>query len=130
MDFAEKAHHTSAKYPADVSEFEVTGLKEVFKNDFYATFVSHSPVQIGLKFNEEHHIESNGTILVIGEIIDLHVDENLLENDGYINLSKAGVAAISGLDAYSVPLKTMRYGYQRPREQKPQINEVHLKNTN
>ena len=116
QDKVAQAHHTSAKYRADVSEFEVTGLKEVYRNDFYAPFVEGSPVQIGMKFVEEHFIKSNETLLVIGEMLHLHVEDDLVEEDGFVNLSKGKVASICGLDGYSVPTEPKRYGYQRPKE--------------
>ena len=45
----EDAHHTSAKYPKDVSEFNKTGLEEVYNNDFYAPFVKQSTIKMGMK---------------------------------------------------------------------------------
>ena len=32
----EEAHHTSAKYPSEISEFDKTNLSSVYKNNFYA----------------------------------------------------------------------------------------------
>lgn len=116
MDKAKQAHHTSAKYAADVSEFEVTGLKEKYLKGFHAPFVEGSPVQIGMKFVEEHFIAFNETLLVIGEMQHLHIQDHLLEEDGFVNLSKGQVASIIGLDGYSVPSEPIRYGYQRPKE--------------
>ena len=115
-DFAEQAHHTSAKYDRDVSEFDITGLQEVYRNGFVAPFVGESPVQIGLKFVEEYAIKENGTLLIIGEIVDVFLENGLLDSDGFINLYKAEVATISGLDGYSLPSGTARFGYQRPYE--------------
>lgn len=119
--FAEQAHHTSAKYASDVSEFEITGLKEVYRNGFHAPFVGQSPVQIGLKFVEEYKIKANGTLLIIGEITDVFLKDGLMDLDGFINLPKAEVAAISGLDAYSLPSGTARFGYQRPYEKSEEL---------
>jgi flavin reductase (DIM6/NTAB) family NADH-FMN oxidoreductase RutF len=116
MERAEQAHHTSAKYEADVSEFDVTGLKETYRNGFHPPFVDSSPVQIGMKFVEEHFIQSNETLLVIGEMQHLHVQEHLLEQDGFVNLSKGQVASICGLDGYSLPSEPKRFGYQRPKD--------------
>ena len=112
--FAEQAHHTSAKYDSGVSEFDVTGLTEEHLNDFYAPFVKESPVKMAMRFVEEHKIRTNETILVIGEILDLYVQEELLEEDGFVNLSKGKVASINGLDGYALPAEPKRFGYQRP----------------
>ncbi|TXE15063.1 flavin reductase [Seonamhaeicola algicola] len=113
--FIERAHHTSAKYPKGVSEFEVTGLTPVYKNSFKAPFVKESSVQIGLKYVEEYHIKANNTILVVGEIQQFYVDTAMLETDGFLNLSKAKTATINGLDGYAIPKLNTRFEYQRPK---------------
>ncbi|GFD71392.1 flavin oxidoreductase [Tenacibaculum sp. KUL113] len=111
----EEAHHTSAKYPSEISEFDKTTLSEEFKNGFYAPFVAESPLQIGMKFLEEHYIKVNGTILVLGEVTDLYFKDSMLSEDGFLNLSKEKVAAINGLDTYMVAENYKRLSYQRPK---------------
>lgn len=110
------AHHTSAKYDKDVSEFDITGLEEEYKNGWHAPFVKNAPIQIALTYCEEYKIKANGTIQLIGEIKDLFIKSNLLEDDGFINLSKANVVAINGLDGYAVPTLKERMTYQRPKK--------------
>ncbi|KJD36127.1 flavin oxidoreductase [Tamlana sedimentorum] len=114
-DIIEDAHHTSAKYDASISEFDITALQPEEKNKFHAPFVKGSPVQIGMKFVEEYHIKANDTLLIVGEIIDLYINDNLQEIDGFINLSKGEVAAINALDGYAVADKNKRFSYQRPK---------------
>ncbi len=111
----EDAHHTSAKYPEGISEFDKTDFEEEYKEDFLAPFVKGAPIQIGLKFIEEHPIKANGTILVLGEIVKLYVNESLLEEDYFINLSKGKIATINGLDGYTIPTNPKRMPYQRPK---------------
>ena len=111
----EDAHHTSAKYPDEISEFDKTVFEEEYRNDFYAPFVKRAPIQIGLKFLEEYHIKANGTLLVLGQIENLFIQENLLEDDLFINLSKGNIATINGLDGYTVPESPKRLPYQRPK---------------
>jgi flavin reductase (DIM6/NTAB) family NADH-FMN oxidoreductase RutF len=110
----EQAHHTSAKYGKQVSEFEITDLKEEYKNGWHAPFVKHAPIQMALTYCEEYKIKTNNTIQLIAEIKDLFVNEDILEADGFINLSKAGVVAINGLDGYALPVLKKRLNYQRP----------------
>ncbi len=111
----EDAHHTSAKYDASLSEFDMTDLKEEYKNAFPAPFVKQSPIQMAMTFVEEYNIKSNNTILLIGKIKDLYVYNNLLQNDGFLNLSEAQIVAINGLDGYSIPKLKTRLKYQRPK---------------
>ena len=115
-DILEEAHHTSAKYNSNISEFDVTQLKEEYKDDFFAPFVKHSPIQMAMQFVEEYNIKANNTVLLVGKIEKLYVPDSLLENDGFINLSKAKVATINGLDGYAIPELKTRLEYQRPKE--------------
>lgn len=112
----EDAHHTSAKYKYNVSEFDVTNLQETYKNNFWAPFVNGSPIQMAMEYVEEYPIKANGTILLVGEIKDLYLEDTLLETDGFVNLSKANIAAINGLDGYALPKLKTRLGYQRPKK--------------
>lgn len=111
----EDAHHTSAKYDSSISEFDVTNLISEYINDFYAPFVKDTPIKMAMQFVEEYDIKANNTILVIGKIIGLYINDELIENDGFVNLPKAEIAAINGLDGYSIPENKIRFGYQRPK---------------
>lgn len=110
------AHHTSAKYPKNVSEFDKTSLEEEYKDNWEAPFVKKAPIQLAMKYLEEYEIKANGTILVLAEIKKIYVREDLLEDDYLINLTKGEIAAINGLDTYAVPTNNLRLSYQRPKE--------------
>ncbi|MFB9055371.1 flavin reductase family protein [Mariniflexile ostreae] len=112
----EDAHHSSAKYESSISEFDKTGLDPEYKNGFFAPFVKNAPVQMAMRFVEQYDIKANGTILIIGKIIGLYVTKTSMEEDGFIDLSKGKVAAINGLDAYSIPQNHARFGYQKPKK--------------
>ncbi|MCG1037704.1 flavin reductase family protein [Polaribacter sargassicola] len=116
-DIIEEAHHTSAKYPAEISEFYKTTLQEEYLNDFKAPFVKGCAIKMGLKYLEEYHIKANDTILVLGEIVDLYIADDLVSKDGFVNLAKAKTAVINGLDGYAVPEDISRKGYQRPKKE-------------
>ena len=118
LPIIEDAHHTSAKYAKEVSEFGMTNLEEEYKNEWHAPFVKNAPIQMALTYCEEYIIKSNKCIQLIGEIKDLYIREDLLEADGFINLSKANVVAINGLDGYTVPKLKTRIEYQRPKKEK------------
>ena len=45
-DILEDAHHTSAKYEEEISEFDITELEAEYHNDCKAPFVKGSPVQM------------------------------------------------------------------------------------
>ena len=110
------AHHTSAKYNDETSEFDKTSFIEEYKENWNAPFVKNAPLQIAMNFLEELHIKANGTILILASIEKIHVRKEMVSEDYFINLSKGKIAAISGLDAYSVPRKISRLPYQRPKK--------------
>jgi flavin reductase (DIM6/NTAB) family NADH-FMN oxidoreductase RutF len=112
----EDAHHTSAKYPKEVSEFDKTNLEEEFKGKFKAPFVKGAPVQMSMKFIEEVYVPSNDVMLIVSQIEELYIDDALLQTDGLINLSKGNVATINGLDTYAVPNFKKQLSYQRPKK--------------
>ena len=115
-DIIEDAHHTSAKYEEAISEFDITALEDVYLNDCIAPFVKGSPVQMEMKFIEEYHIKSNNVIHIIAEIKNLYVKDDILNQDGFLDLAKAKVAAINGLDAYAIAKNNTRFNYQRPKK--------------
>lgn len=114
-DCIEDAHHTSAKYKALISEFDVTNLESEYKDSFTAPFVKYSPVQLAMEYVEEYPIRVNNTIMIVGKINGIYSNHELIEDDGFLNLSKANIAAINGLDGYAIPQHKVRYGYQRPK---------------
>jgi flavin reductase (DIM6/NTAB) family NADH-FMN oxidoreductase RutF len=115
QQITEDAHHTSAKYPKEISEFDQTALETEYIGDFAAPYVKGCHVQIGMRYLNEYKIEENDTILIIGTIEHLHINDAILETDGFIDLAKAETATINGLDGYAIPQQQTRYPYQRPK---------------
>lgn len=58
-DIFEKAHQASARYSADTSEFEATGLTPFFTERCTAPHVKEAHIKIGLEFAEEHYLQVN-----------------------------------------------------------------------
>ncbi|MFK7797690.1 MAG: flavin reductase family protein [Aureispira sp.] len=110
-----EAHHTSAKYPAEVSEFDKTTLNPEFRDNFYAPYVQEAVVKMGLKFREEIPIKANGTIMILGEIQEMIFPEACQREDGLVDLNAAETVCISGLDAYHLPQELARFEYARPK---------------
>jgi len=108
------AHHTSARYPADVSEFDQTDLKPSYSS-LNAPYVEQSVIKMGVQFKQKIDIELNATVLIIGEIIEIIIeDEDLVQNDGKLDLIKAQTVAVSGLDEYHTATSLGRLAYAKP----------------
>jgi len=108
------AHRTSAKFEAGTSEFDECGLTEKYMGNFAAPFVGESQIQIGLSFQEEHLIEANKTILIIGKVEKLLLPDHAVKDDGDIDLSILQSVCVGGLDTYYSSKKIGRCAYARP----------------
>ena len=109
-----RAHMTSAKFHASESEFDKCDIKREYNNNFFAPFVKESEVKIGMKLIEELKINSNNTILIVGEIIKIILDEdNNVSDDGSLNFDKIKTVCISGLDSYYNTKKIAKYPYAK-----------------
>lgn len=109
-----QAHQTSARYEKDVSEFDECGLTAEYSDVMKAPYVKESKIKIGFKFLEEHEIKSNGTIFIVGEIIELVLPEEIISKDGYVDIEKAETTTISGLDSYHETKRITRLSYAKP----------------
>ena len=112
----EDAHHTSAKYPDNISEFDQTNLEPEIKEGWKAPYVKGAQIQIGCSYVNEYLIKENDTILVIGKIEHLFIEEQLLGKDGWIQLDKGDIVSINGLDGYAIPTLIKRFEYARPKK--------------
>jgi flavin reductase (DIM6/NTAB) family NADH-FMN oxidoreductase RutF len=110
----EKAHQTSARYDMDVNEFNEVGLNEQYTLGFRAPFVAEAVVKIAMKLEDKISIPLNGTILLVGSIVHLELDSNLVGLDGYVDLSAAEVLISQGLDAYFTVNPIGRLPYAKP----------------
>ena len=109
-----QAHQTSARYNKEISEFDATGLKTEYKNDFFAPFVAQSNIQLGIEFREKIDMSINNTIMIIGEIVQIYIPNDCLSKDGYIDIEKANTITCSGLDSYHKTVQLDRLSYAKP----------------
>lgn len=113
-DIYQQAHQSSARYPREQSEFVAVGLAEEYSDILKAPYVAQSPVKTGLKLVETQTLAVNDTVLVIGEIVELHIEAMLMGDDGQLDLSAAKTVAVSGLDEYHSASSLGRLGYAKP----------------
>ena len=111
--FIDKAHYTSAKFDAHISEFEEVGLSEEYINDFYAPFVGESNIKIAMNFIEEQKIHANNTVLVVGEIQSVFLPQNIIGESGDVQLKDVQDVCISGLNNYYEVKQIGSFDYAR-----------------
>jgi flavin reductase (DIM6/NTAB) family NADH-FMN oxidoreductase RutF len=107
------AHHTSANYGAEISEFDKTKLEPEYKSEIDFPFVKNSPVQLLCKYLNEYYISENDTIHLIATIENVFYNESLEHKDGWLQLDKENIVAINGLDGYCLPRLIDRFEYAR-----------------
>ena len=109
-----QAHQTSAGYDKEISEFDACGLTPEYRETIKAPYVKESKIKIGLKFVEEQEIKANGTIFIVGEIMEVIIPDDVVAKDGYADIEKAGTIAISCLDSYHETNRISRLSYAKP----------------
>jgi len=112
-DHTAQAHATSAKFPAEDSEFAVCNFTEQWLSSFKAPFVQESHLKIGLSFVESIPIKINNTSLVIGQVEHLFIENNSISQEGYINLGQINSVGVGGLNTYYTLKKQSSYPYAR-----------------
>jgi len=114
-EFYKQAHQTAARYEG--SEFEATGLEEFYIEGVYAPFVASSPLQVGCQLVEFQTLQVNGSVMVIGSIEYIRVDEKGLRADGSLDLNALGTVTVSGLDEYHIGKRLAKLSYPKPRKE-------------
>ncbi|MEC9187554.1 MAG: flavin reductase [Bacteroidota bacterium] len=111
-----EGHYTSAKFDKETSEYDVCHFTPEFQHDFPVPYVKESFLKMGLKHVESIPIKYNGTVMIVGKILQVYVAKSSLSEEGYINLEKAKSVGISGLNTYYDLKKIDSYPYARPHE--------------
>ncbi len=112
--YLEKAHQASAKYAAEISEFDEIGLTTEFEKTIAAPFVKESRVKYALSLQEIIPIPLNKTYLVIGKIEMVKLEDNYVSPDGFIDLHRADTICSNGIDSYYLTQPVGRFQYAKP----------------
>ncbi|MDQ6812330.1 MAG: flavin reductase [Bacteroidota bacterium] len=112
--FLPSAHQTSAKYEAGISEFGEVGLTPEFHKNISAPFVKESVIKYALSLEQIIPIELNDTFLVIGKIMFIQIEKNIISEDGFLHLDKADSICSNGNDGYYTTALITRYSYAKP----------------
>ncbi len=112
--FLEQAHQTSAKYAAEISEFTEVGLTPEFESGISAPFVKESVIKYALSLEEIIPIKLNNTFLIIGKVLSVYLPDDILLEDGFLQLDKASSICSNGIDGYYETHLIERYQYAKP----------------
>ncbi len=102
-DIVQQMSLSSTEYPEGVNEFEKTGLT-MLESDLVKPFrVAESPVQFECKVNDIIKLGTEGGAgnLIICEVVKLHIDDEVLNEDNTINQERLDLVARAGENYYS-----------------------------
>jgi flavin reductase (DIM6/NTAB) family NADH-FMN oxidoreductase RutF len=121
LEMVDRAHQSSAKYSENISEFEELGIEKDRREGFHAPFVKNAKVQAAAEYVSEYYLEENKCILVICKITDIFIPQEIQQDDGWLNLEKAGTLTINGLDGYASAKLEKRLSYAQVDKQLEEI---------
>lgn len=112
-EIATQSHFTSADFPRDISEFDICKFTAQYLDGFVAPYVQESRIKIGLSLAERMDIKLNGTIMIIGQIEHVYMDNQYFDPANGLDLNQAGTICVSGLDSYHEVHKFASFPYAR-----------------
>ncbi|TYA52992.1 flavin reductase family protein [Formosa maritima] len=102
-DMVHQASLSSTEYPEGINEFHKAGLT-MLKSDLVKPFrVAESPIQLECKVNEIVALGNEGGAgnLVICEVVKIHMEDDILDVDDFIDQEKLDLVARAGGNYYS-----------------------------
>ncbi len=102
-DMIEKMNYASSEFDSDVDEFEKSGFTPIDSKLVKAKRVKESPVHLECKVLEILEIggKAGSGNLVVCEIINIHVNENVLDEKGHIDPFKLDTIGRNGGNWYT-----------------------------
>lgn len=111
-DTLEKMNITALPFDKEIDEFEKAGLTPIPSSVVKAPRVKESPVNIECKRFEIIQIGKMGIIL--GEVLKVHVKEDILNEKGYVDTTKLEIIGRLGGANYCLISKENTFELRRP----------------
>jgi hypothetical protein len=115
FDIVQQMSLSSADYPKDINEFLKSGLTPIPSDIVKPYRVAESPVQFECKVNEIIPLGKGGGAgnLIICEVVKIHINETVLDENGIIDPFKIDLVSRLGSDWYS-RAKTGLFSVEKP----------------
>lgn len=116
-EMAERVNQASAPYPFDVDEFDVTEFTRAPSSVVKPPRVLEAPGALECRVFEivTHGTGAQHGTWVIGEVLHLHVRDEMLAADGYPDTAKVHPAARMGRDEWAHITPDVTFRLTRPR---------------
>ena len=109
---AKVTDYVGVKSGRDIDKFDLKGDLKITKSEskvVKAPGIAESPVCLECKVKDI--IELGSHDMFIGEVVSTDIDESLLDENGKLDLSKAGLIAYSHGEYFSLGEKLGKFGY-------------------
>lgn len=115
-EIVHKMSLASSPYPAGVSEFLKAGFTPLLSEKVKPMRVAESPVQFECKVNEVIELGNEGGAgnLVICEVVQIHIHEDVLDENGMIDQLKIDLVARMGGNWYCRATKNSMFEIAKP----------------
>ena len=115
-DTAQQVYLASCSFEKGVNEFEKAGLTEVNSDLITPSRIKESSVNFECKVNDIVVLGEEGGAgkLVIAEILKMHIDENILDDEGNIDPFKLNIVSRYGANWYGKTTKDSLYEIAKP----------------
>lgn len=115
-DMVQQTSLASTEYPKEVNEFVKAGFTPINSDKIKPPRVKEAPVQLECKVNQIIPLGNQGGAgtLVIAEVLVIHINENILDNDGKVDIFKIDQVARLGGNWYSRITKDSLFEVAKP----------------
>ncbi|WP_405564589.1 flavin reductase family protein [Polaribacter sp. Asnod6-C07] len=102
-DIVQQMSLSSTEYPEGVNEFEKAGFTMLKSDEIKSFRVAESPVQFECKVNDVIFTGDEGGAgnLIVCEVVKMHINENVLDDNGAIDQHKIDLVARAGGSYYT-----------------------------
>ncbi|MCB0409655.1 MAG: flavin reductase family protein [Flavobacteriales bacterium] len=115
-DIVQQMSLSSTEYPDGVNEFEKSGLTPIASDIVKPYRVKESPVQFECKVNDIIELGEGGGAgnLIICEVVKIHINEKVLDENGMIDQHKIDLVSRMGGNWYCRADKNSMFEIQKP----------------
>ncbi len=113
------ADYCGVKSGRDVDKFREQGLTPIPAQLLKCPMILESPVNIECRVKEVHHFPSHD--MFVADILTVHADESLLDENGKLALERAGLICYSHGEYFGLqkkPIGRMGYSVMKPKTKK------------
>lgn len=117
-DTREAMNKSSATVPSDVDEIALSGLTAIPSSLVSAPRIKEAPVHLECRYLKSVDIpgwtEADGSRVIFGEVIGIHIDDDFITDDGLIDVAKMLVIGRLGYSDYTRVDSDSGFSLNRP----------------